>query len=137
VAYERTSPPILLTKKHRADFAAFMSKWQGLLNLRDWRIGLSGVHASPSVLAVAFKRELDARLASIRLPKEWNENTPPTHANLEDTALHEILHVFLHELLQFASAPGADEDDIMSAEHRVVQTLVHLLLHTKIPRGLP
>jgi hypothetical protein len=50
-----------------------------------------------------------------------------TAQTVEEIACHEVLHVFLHEYKEFILA-GADEEDIMSAEHRIVNTLVGLLV---------
>ncbi len=120
--------PIRLTQAHRAEFRRHLADWQDRLNLRDWRISLSETRAKPTVLAEVSRRLLEDRLATIRLSEVWDENNPPTPELLEEVALHELLHIFLHELLEFAGTPGVNDSDVASQEHRVVITLARLLV---------
>ena len=107
-------------------FDLFVSKWQDALNLRDWRIEKSSKHSRE--LAEIHSMDLKARLAVYKLAADFGADKPITGQSLEEIACHEVLHVFLHELIEFAKLPGGKEDDIESAEHRVIQTLVRLLV---------
>lgn len=116
-----------VTQSGRDAFAMYVHKWQDALNLNDWRIQPSAKPANKANMAEVFKIDLEARLATYRIGEDFG-GTPVTADSIEDTALHEVLHVFLHELLEFAKAPGANPADITSAEHRVIQTLVRVLV---------
>jgi len=76
-------------------------------------------------MAEVAKFDLEQRSASIRLGKDWSGEAV-TPEMLDKTALHEVLHVFLHELIEKAKA-NQDEDAIGSAEHRCVNILEVLL----------
>ncbi len=119
---------IKLTPEHRRKFEGYIQKWQSLLNLGDWRIGLSPTFASVKHLACVAHFDLEARVATIRLAEHWNEANPPTDKNLEDTACHEVCHILLYEMLQFHEDPTAKPEDRASAEHRVIITLVRLFV---------
>jgi len=119
-------PPNPVTQSGRDAFAMYVNKWQGALNLNDWRIQSSNKPASKANMAEVYKFDLEARLATYRIGEDFG-GTPVTDSSLEDTALHEVLHVFLYELIEFAKDPASNPKDIASAEHRVIQTLVHVL----------
>lgn len=117
-----------ITIEQRRQFEGYILKWQRLLNMMDWRIGLSAVHCKDTALAMVSKFDLGARVSTIRLAVEWDENNPTDDWYLEQTALHEMLHIFLHEMLQFVGDHNANEADKESAEHRVIQALCALLV---------
>jgi hypothetical protein len=123
----KKAPPNPVTQEGRDCFALFVHKWQDALNLNDWRILPSPKPAGKANMAEVFKFDLEARLATYRIGEDFG-GTPVTDMSIEDTALHEVLHVFLFELLQFAGDPSAKPADVASAEHRVIHTLVRLLL---------
>jgi hypothetical protein len=96
-------------------FDAFVVKWQRLLNLSDWRIERVN-RRSKAMAEVSFNDE--ARLASYRIGANFGAEdvTPDT---LERTALHELLHVLLHDL---------STDWTEANEHKVVNVLEKLLM---------
>jgi len=47
--------------------------------------------------------------------------------SLDQTALHELLHVFLHDLMTVAQDPKSSQDEIEMQEHRVINLLEKLL----------
>lgn len=106
-------------------FSERVRHWQHVLGLHDWRIAVSPRRASRKVMAEVAKFDLEQRSASIRLGKDWSGEAV-TPEMLDKTALHEVLHVFLHELIEKAKA-NQDEDAIGSAEHRCVNILEVLL----------
>lgn len=115
-----------VTQSGRDAFAMYVHKWQDALNLNDWRIQPSAKAANKANMAEVVKMDLEARLATYRIGDDFG-GTPVTADSIEDTALHEVLHVFLYELLQFAQSPGSNPADIASAEHRVIHSLVRVL----------
>jgi len=66
-----------------------------------------------------------ARLATYRLGDFGAEKI--TQESLDKTALHELLHVFLHDLITVAQDPKSSQDEVDMQEHRVVNLLENLL----------
>ncbi len=50
-----------------------------------------------------------------------------TPDSLDKTALHELLHIFLYDLLCVATDRQASEEDREMQEHRIINLLEHLL----------
>jgi hypothetical protein len=93
--------------------------------MHDWRIVVSATRSARKVMAEVSKFDLEQRSATIRLGKHWY-NEPVTPDSLNATALHEVLHVFLFELIETARL-NQDENAIGSAEHRVINIMEVLL----------
>jgi hypothetical protein len=104
-------------------FALCVKKWQAILNLGDWRIEKGLKPAKQAMASVEFNE--GARLATYRLGDFGAEQITPE--SLDCTALHELLHVFLHDLLTAAQDPKSSQDDIDKQEHRVINLLERLL----------
>lgn len=116
-------PPVnKVTDEHAAQFAAAVVFWCDVLGLHDWRVTVSEIRSTrSSVMAEVYKFDLEQRSATIRLGKDFAHN-PVNERVLSELALHECLHVFLHELIQF-SRENLNGEDIASAEHRVINVL--------------
>jgi len=67
-----------------------------------------------------------ARLATYRLGDFGAEKI--TDEILDATALHEVLHVFLHDLMAAAQDPKSSIEEIEKQEHRIINRLEQLLL---------
>jgi hypothetical protein len=104
-------------------FAQSVKKWQQVLNLGDWRIEKGSKPAKEAMASVEFNQ--NARLATYRLGDFGAEKI--TQDSLDKTALHELLHVFLHDLLMVATDPKSSDEDIEMQEHRVINLLESLL----------
>ena len=115
-----------VTKEDSDLFDRYMVEWQTKLNLNDWRIKRSPIPAKGS-MAVVHKMHVEDRLASYRLGSHFGleKVTPYT---LESTAVHELLHILLVELVEIATDKDHTQEQLMSAEHRVVNTLERLLV---------
>ena len=111
-----------LSPELEAEFDRLMVAWQARLNLQDWRIERIPGRA-PGALA-SVSPEFAARLAAYRTGLGWQN---PTLADVEAIVVHELLHVALAELLHLTTSK-ADADVLESAEHRVINTLVKLLV---------
>ena len=104
-------------------FAQSVKKWQKILNLGDWRIE-KGLKPAKNAMASGEFNE-SARLATYRLGDFGAEKISPQ--SLDQTALHELLHVFLHDLTTAAQDPRSSPEQLESEEHRVVNLLEKIL----------
>jgi len=111
------------TPHDAAYFAQSVKKWQQVLNLGDWRIEKGVKPAKQAMASVEFNEA--ARLATYRLGDFGAEKITPE--SLDMTALHELLHVFLHDLITAAQDQKTSIEQLEKEEHRVVNLLEKLL----------
>jgi hypothetical protein len=111
------------TPEHAEMFAQSVRKWQQVLSLGDWRIEKGSKPAKQAMASVEFNQS--ARLATYRLGDFGAEKITPD--SLEKTALHELLHIFLYDLMCVATDPKSSDEDIEMQEHRVINLLENLL----------
>jgi hypothetical protein len=104
-------------------FAQSVKKWQQVLSLGDWRIEKGMKPAKAAMASVEFNQA--ARLATYRLGDWGAEKITPD--SIDKTALHELLHVFLHDLMCTATDPKSSDEEIEMQEHRVINLLENLL----------
>jgi len=104
-------------------FAQSVRKWQQILSLGDWRIEKGSKPAKEAMASVEFNQT--ARLATYRLGDFGAEKITPE--SLDKTALHELLHIFLYDLLCVATDPKSSDEEIEMQEHRVINLLEQLL----------
>jgi hypothetical protein len=104
-------------------FAQSVRKWQQILSLCDWRIEKGMKPAKEAMASVEFNQT--ARLATYRLGDFGAEKITPD--SLDKTALHELLHIFLHDLMCVATDPKSSDEEIEMQEHRVINLLENLL----------
>ena len=111
------------TPEHAELFAQSVRKWQQVLSLGDWRIEKGSKPAKEAMASVEFNQT--ARLATYRLGDFGAEKITPD--SLDRTALHELLHIFLYDLLCVATDPKSSDEEIEMQEHRVINLLENLL----------
>ena len=104
-------------------FDEFVRHWQQLLNLQDWRIE-KGIKPARGAMA-SVECDSPARLAIYRLGDFGAEAI--TDSSLSHTALHEVLHIFLYELIAAAQDQKTTPEQLESAEHRVINVLERVL----------
>jgi len=115
--------PNIPTPQDAALFADCVKKWQQVLSLGDWRIEKGIKAAKHAMASVEFND--NARLAVYRLGDFGAEKI--TKESLDKTALHELLHIFLHDLMTVATDPKSSDEEIEKQEHRVINLLENLL----------
>ena len=115
--------PNIPTSEHDELFAQSVRKWQQVLSLGDWRIEKGLKPAKAAMASVEFNQ--GARLATYRLGDFGAEKITPD--SLDKTALHELLHIFLHDLMDVATDPKSSDEEIEMQEHRVINLLENLL----------
>ena len=111
------------TPQDAIHFAQSVRKWQQVLSLGDWRIEKGSKPAKQAMASVEFTP--NARLAVYRLGDFGAEKITPE--SIDKTALHELLHIFLHDLMVVAQDPKSSQDEIEMQEHRVINLLENLL----------
>lgn len=104
-------------------FDGYVVKWQARLNLNDWRIERGASPAKNAMASVEFNDP--ARLATYRLGDFGAEAITPK--SLETTAVHELFHIVLHDLVN-AAINRFEPDQIEAAEHRVINLFEKILL---------
>jgi hypothetical protein len=104
-------------------FDGFVAKWQARLSLGDWRIERVNKPAKGAMASVDFDEP--ARLATYRLGDFGAEAITPE--SLEKTAIHELLHVLLHDLIATAQDRASTPEALEAAEHRCINVLERLL----------
>jgi hypothetical protein len=115
--------PNIPTPEDAVHFAQSVKKWQQVLSLGDWRIEKGSKPAKEAMASVEFNQT--ARLATYRLGDFGAEKITPD--SLDRTALHELLHIFLYDLLCVATDPKSSDEEIEMQEHRVINLLENLL----------
>jgi len=115
--------PNIPTQQDAELFAKSVKKWQQVLSLGDWRIEKGMKPAKQAMASVEFNES--ARLAVYRLGDFGAEKITPE--SLDKTALHELLHIFLHDLMMVATDPKSSDEDIEMQEHRVINLLENLI----------
>jgi hypothetical protein len=116
--------PNIPTTQDAEFFALCVKKWQSILHLGDWRIEKGLKPAKGAMASVEFNE--GARLATYRLGDFGAEKI--THESLDATALHEVLHVFLHDLMAAAQDPKSSVEEVEKQEHRIINLLEQMLL---------
>jgi hypothetical protein len=127
MATQKKVPPNPVTTGDADAFAMFMHKWQSELNLQDWRIERSTKSAGKANMAAINRISLPDRLATFAIGADFGAR-PVTAQSVEEIACHETCHVFLHEYKETCRDSSSTDEDIMAAEHRLVNTLVRLLV---------
>jgi hypothetical protein len=115
--------PNIPTPEHAELFAQSVRKWQQVLSLGDWRIEKGIKPAKGAMASVEFTP--NARLAVYRLGDFGAEKITPE--SIDKTALHELLHIFLHDLMVVSQDPKSSDDDREMQEHRIINLLENLL----------
>lgn len=123
---KQSSPKNPVTSVDVDKFDEYIQEWQTKLNLNDWRIVRSPKRINGAMAQVA-KMYLEDRLVSYKIGTDFGSDGVTDHT-LESTAVHELLHILLFELVEVAATPGHTQEHLMSVEHRVVNTLEGLLV---------
>jgi len=112
-----------ITPENRAYFFQRVAHYQDLLNLRDWRIEPCEKPASKGAMA-DVRVSLEDRLASVAIAKDWGA-MPVTDQTLSETALHELLHVFVTPYR--AACESRDMALADSLEHSLIVVLEKII----------
>ena len=115
-----------LTPDDVAEFGRHLREWQIHLGLQDWRVVMSPIPAK-KVMAEMDKWDWQQRQVTCRVGLDW-KSTPVTSETLAQTAVHELLHVLLYELIEAAKNNQISVEALGSIEHRVINVMERLLV---------
>ena len=99
--------------------------WQAILGLNSWRLERN-IKMSPAMADVQI--DYPNKLAVYRIGNFGGAVIDKD--SLSITALHECLHVLLHDLIRTAQSRGSDED-LDAAEHAVINVLEKVIYGCK------
>lgn len=131
----KPTPEAIDSSNHMVDpdaaeqYWAHFYNWQKRLGLQSWRLVRSPL-APKGAMAEMARWDRKQRQASARLGLNWKA-TPVNALTLERTAVHELLHVLLADLIAYAKEPHTSEEDLANIEHGVINTLEELLVPGK------
>jgi hypothetical protein len=124
---KRTDKGYELQPEHVEHFWSTLFAWQQRLSLMDWRITRSRREPAGRTLSEMRDWDMPQRQVSCRLKRNWFDQEP-TEVAIEQTAVHEDLHVLLAPLIELCKKPGVTDDEIAEAEHAVINRLEKLLV---------
>ena len=111
------------------DIAAFwvaMDYWRDRFGLHAWRVHYSSKEATGQTMAACTGWDRTAKMVTVRVGTNWL-STEPTPETISVVAMHECLHILLSDLIDAAIAAGEYSDEVLNAEHGVINTLERLL----------
>lgn len=115
-----------------AEFDRYITFWQRELGLLSWRIERGKKPAQRGAMA-EVEINPESRLATYRLG-DW-QGDEINSESLSKTALHEVLHVLLFELIETCKDPRASDVAYNATEHAVINVLERVLFdHVKSRR---
>ncbi|MEM4379681.1 MAG: hypothetical protein QXL01_03215 [Thermoplasmatales archaeon] len=117
-----------LTDEDRNKFYDYLYKWQKRLGLEHWSIRRTAKKTKNMAMCVFDDPE--HKMVKVLLGNNWH-SCPVTDHNLESTAVHEILHILLHDLIEHARTKPKDDIGIAKEEHAVINRLEQIII------GLP
>lgn len=109
------------------EFDRYVEYWQTYLSLQNWRIERVKRPAKDAMASISF--DDSAKLATYRLGDFGG--TEINSESLSKTALHEILHVLLHDLLIGAADSRGNDEQLDALEHSVINVLEKVLYECK------
>jgi hypothetical protein len=95
--------------------------WQERFGLLKWSLVRSTVPSKYMAEGV-FERYKSHKIAKIKIGTDW-KSTEPSDDNISSVACHEVLHVLLYDLIEYAREHPYDSAGIMEKEHEVINAL--------------
>ena len=91
-----------------------------------WRVAISK-QSLKTCMAMTDKFDNDQHSCRIRLGTNW-PHEHPTDEQIEQLAVHELLHILFHDLIEEATTPGHDQSKVGALEHHIINVLERVLL---------
>ena len=116
------------TDSQIAEFDSYIVKWQTELGLLGWRIERGKKSAQKGAMA-EVECQPEPRLAVYRIGDWGGEEI--TSESLCKTALHEVLHILLFDLIEVARDSKSDDVALSATEHTVINVLERLIFEAR------
>lgn len=119
-----------LTEAHLATFEWYVKEWACHfgVDLR-WQIRCIWSHDPESARRyAAVTYNCDSRMAVVELTNAYSDVVPLTDHILADSACHEVIHILLGPLADYAEAGAPRGVGVIGIEHEIVQTLVQIAM---------
>lgn len=104
---------------------SYVYQWQQKLGLNKWYLAKTRKNTK-NMAECHFDPEKLHKLCAINIGNSWEIS--PTDHNLELVACHEVLHVLLYDLVEYAKSFPQDVQGILEKEHEVVNILEKTLV---------
>ena len=114
------------TKAHLEKFRRYVFRWVELLQISGWDIAV--VHADLSNSYAQIFVDGVNRVITFRLCREWDGAVPLTDEELDNTALHEVCHLFFEPFSYFATERFVDANQMQSEREALVCRLSALVM---------
>jgi hypothetical protein len=122
---KKAAPKFPVTAEHVREFEGYLVDWLSALNLNDWRAIFDP--RPTKNLSEVFGFDRSNKIVRYRLGSDWKYG-PVTSHGLRSVALHEALHVRLHDLAIACEEKGNGSTEVEEAEHEVVIVLEKLIM---------
>lgn len=124
MARPKLPPENPVTKEDSDLFDVLFRRWLEQLNLGDWRV----VRLKKPTNAMAEITEQDTvnHIVRYKLGTDFGQHKVDLES-LEDTAIHEALHVRFHEMIEAAIEDQEYSDRVRAAEHSAIVVLTQHL----------
>lgn len=107
------------------DFSLFVStceEWIEMLGLLNWDVSFSHIQLGGNIVAQCTTN-YRSRRAVLSLSKSFNDDS---RLNIEESAIHEVLELFLSSLGAIAADRMWDEAEWDSRVHDIIHTLINV-----------
>lgn len=112
-----------VTEKQFKYFKARVKYWQKKIGLISWRIDC--FHKDLEDAYGTCYTDYIGQAASVTLTKYTED--PMTQAQIEETALHEVLEILMSPCLSMAKSRVWDEMDYIKQHHIVIRTVTEII----------
>lgn len=124
MARSRKPPANPLSDDDKELFDGMFRRWCEIMNLGDWR--LVRLEKPSTAMAEITEQDTANRIVRYKIGKDFGTHKV-TLQSIEDTAIHEALHVRFHEMLEAAYEDGEYSPRVIAAEHGTIVVLAPLL----------
>lgn len=117
-----------LNDLHLATFEWYAKEWASHFGVSlRWQINVDWAEDSEVMKRYAqVWYDCESRKALIEISKRYDCRIPPTDQLLAEAAVHEVIHVLLAQLADYAEEGAPRSVNLIGIEHEIVQTLVQI-----------
>jgi len=119
------------TEKHFKVFVRECKKWINKFGLLGWEINYVHEDLDPKARATCTA-DLDGRLVLLNLSVSLDLD--PTDVAIKRVAFHEVMEVFLSQIVDIAYSRFVNEHEIEQETHNIIRTLEHVVFDASIKR---